>query len=191
LGQYLTLPKYLGFSVLGLPLPRPQLEYARVRPRPIPLPRRWPKHIKSGLLHAISLASVAWTASRPSRTCRARLRAQPDHAKSEIALLREELDIKDVRWARSRSRRRPHYTPTQRMCILQLRSARGWTLEKTARVFLADLQTLLHWMRRLCRDSWVQLGIQRGRLGVVRQRTESRPGSGRFVGSAPRTPGVA
>jgi hypothetical protein len=27
--------------------------------------------------------------------------------------------------------------------------ARGWTLEKTARVFLVDLQTLLIWMRRL------------------------------------------
>lgn len=35
------------------------------------------------------------------------------------------------------------------MRILQLRAARGWTLEKTARVFLVDLQTLLHWMRRV------------------------------------------
>ena len=64
-------------------------------------------------------------------------------------MLREELSIKDGRWERSRSRRRPHYTPTQRMRILQLRAARGWTLEKTARVFLVDLQTMLIWMRRL------------------------------------------
>jgi hypothetical protein len=35
------------------------------------------------------------------------------------------------------------------MHVLQLRAARGWTLEKTARVFLIDLQTLLHWMRRV------------------------------------------
>ncbi len=35
------------------------------------------------------------------------------------------------------------------MRILQLRAARGWTLEKTARVFLFDLQTLVIWMRRL------------------------------------------
>ena len=41
------------------------------------------------------------------------------------------------------------YTPAQRMRILQLRAARGWTLEKTARLFLLDLQTLLIWMRRL------------------------------------------
>ena len=35
------------------------------------------------------------------------------------------------------------------MRILQLRAARGWTLEKTARVFLIDLHTLQTWMRRL------------------------------------------
>ncbi len=37
----------------------------------------------------------------------------------------------------------------QRMRVLQLRAARGWNLEKTARVFLVDLQTLLIWLRRL------------------------------------------
>jgi putative transposase len=35
------------------------------------------------------------------------------------------------------------------MRILQLRAARGWNLEKTARVFLVDLHTLQIWMRRL------------------------------------------
>lgn len=70
------------------------------------------------------------------------------HVKAGV-LLREELSIKDARWERSRSRRRPHYLPTQRMRILQLRAARGWTLQKTACVFLIDLQTLLIWMRRL------------------------------------------
>jgi hypothetical protein len=63
-------------------------------------------------------------------------------------LLREDLAIKDSRWERSPSRRRPHYTPIQRMRILQLRSARGWTIDKTARVFLPDEQTLLEWMSR-------------------------------------------
>jgi transposase InsO family protein len=38
------------------------------------------------------------------------------------------------------------------MRILQLRAARGWTLEETAKVFLVDLQTLLIWMRRLDED---------------------------------------
>jgi len=35
------------------------------------------------------------------------------------------------------------------MRILQLRAARGWTLENTASVFLLDLQTLMHWTRRV------------------------------------------
>ncbi len=115
----------------------------------IRLPRQWSRHIKSGVLHAISLASVALSYARGRATTRNRLRAQLEQATTEIALLREELNIKDSRWERSRTRRRPHYLPIQRMRILQLRAARGWTLEKTARVFLVDLQTLLLWMRRL------------------------------------------
>ena len=118
------------------------------RPR-IRLPTQWPRHVKSGILHAISLARVALSHARGLATSQKRLRAQLEEATTEIALLREELNIKDGRWERSRSRRRPHYTPVQRMRILQLRAARGWTLEKTARVFLVDLHTLQIWMRRL------------------------------------------
>jgi putative transposase len=117
--------------------------------RPIRLPKQWSKHVKAGVLHAISLASVALSYARGRATGRRRIRAQLEQATSEIALLREELSIKDGRWERSHSRRRPHYTPTQRMRLLQLRSARGWTLEKTARIFLVDLQTLQIWMRRI------------------------------------------
>lgn len=115
----------------------------------IRLPQQWPKHIKSGVLHAISLASVVLAFARGHATGRHSLAAKLEQAESEIALLREELSIKDGRWERSRSRRRPHYTPTQRMRLLQLRAARGWNMEKTARVFLLDLNTLQSWMRRL------------------------------------------
>ena len=115
----------------------------------IRLPRQWPKHVKAGILHAISLASVVVSYARGQATGRRRLLARLEQAETEIALLREELAIKDGRWERSKSRRRPHYTPIQRMRILQLRAARGWNLEKTTRVFLIDLQTLLHWMRRV------------------------------------------
>ncbi len=118
-------------------------------PPPIRLPKQWPRHIKSGILHAISLASVVIACAHARTARRKQLRAQLDQAHAEIALLREELSIKDKRWERSKSKRRPHYTPVQRMRILQLRAARGWHLEKTARVFLVDLQTLLHWMRRV------------------------------------------
>jgi len=117
--------------------------------QPVRLPKQRSRHVKSGILHAVALASVALSYARGRATGERRLRAELDQANSEIALLREELAIKDSRWERSPSRRRPHYTPIQRMRIFQLRSARGWTITKTAHVFLLDEQTLLEWMSRL------------------------------------------
>ena len=70
------------------------------------------------------LASTVLTVTHCAATGRRRLQAELERARTEIALLREELRIKDGRWERSRSRRRPHYTPIQRMRILQLRAAR-------------------------------------------------------------------
>ncbi len=86
--------------------------------RSAPLPRGWSKHIKTGLLHAISLATVALTIAR-SRHTRSRFLTELDRANGEIALLKEELVIKDARWNRLPPRRRPHFTPVQRMRILQ------------------------------------------------------------------------
>jgi putative transposase len=99
------------------------------------------------------MASVALTVAR-SRAATSdrevrRLQAELDRASTEIALLKEELSIKDARWRRLRSRRRPHYTPIQRMRILQVKAARRWNREQTARAFLIDEQTLQAWMRRV------------------------------------------
>ena len=78
----------------------------------IRLPRQWPKHVKSGILHAISLAGVVLSCAREQATSRERLRARLERAETEIALLREELSIKDGRcWERSRSGSR---RPTER-----------------------------------------------------------------------------
>ena len=166
---------------------------------PIRLPRQWPRHVKSGILHAISLASVVVAVARGRAVGRKRLHAQLDQANAEIALLREELLIKDGRWTRSRSKRRPHYSPVQRMRILQLRAARGWNLEKTARVFLIDLQTLLHWMRRVDEPRVVRsllvtclVPVSRAGFGQTWSRIRATgfgfrtPGSDRAVGFAPR-----
>jgi hypothetical protein len=84
---------------------------------PFSLPRGWSKHVKSALLHAISLASMVLTATR-SRLAGSQLERELERANAEIALLKEELAIKDARWNRLPSRRRPHFTPTQRMRIL-------------------------------------------------------------------------
>jgi len=86
-------------------------------------PRRWPLHVKAGILHAISLASAAIVVAHGTIDGCRRLAARLDQATQEIALLREELDITDGRRMRSKSRRRPHYSPNQRLRILQLRAA--------------------------------------------------------------------
>ena len=114
----------------------------------VPLPRGWSKHVRSSLLHAISLAAMALTMARSRRT-RTRLQGELERADAEIALLKEELAVKDARWSRLSSRRRPHFTPTQRMRILQVRAARGWSCEQAAGIFMIDEQTLRSWLRRV------------------------------------------
>ena len=63
--------------------------------------------------------------------------------------LREELRIKDARMAHLPAHRRPHYPPMERMAILELRAARGWSLAQTAKAFLVTEATISSWLRRL------------------------------------------
>ncbi|HOI56370.1 MAG TPA: hypothetical protein PLP01_14065 [Phycisphaerae bacterium] len=107
---------------------------------PVSPSRIWPSHVKFALLKAVSLAHVAivqargWAAS--SLNARVRLSARLEQAKAEIALLREEIRIKDARMRAVPAQRRPHYLPTERQAILELKAARGWSLSQTARAFL-------------------------------------------------------
>ncbi len=82
----------------------------------IPLPSGWTKRIKSALIQSVSLAATALTLAHgraPSnRSPRKRMAAELDRANTEIALLKEELDIKDARWSRLPSRRRPYTRPS-------------------------------------------------------------------------------
>ncbi len=76
----------------------------------IPLPRGWTKTVRSSVLHAISVActamSHAWSAAATSRQRTTRLQAELDRVRTEIALLNEELAIKNDRLGRVRPRRR-------------------------------------------------------------------------------------
>jgi transposase InsO family protein len=56
--------------------------------------------------------------------------------------------------------RRPHYPPTERLAILELKTARGWSLARTAKAFLITAATVASWMKRLDEegpDALVQL----------------------------------
>jgi len=66
---------------------------------------------------------------------------------SEVALLREEIRIKDARMAAVAPHRRPHYSPTERMAILELMAARGWPKAEAGRRFLVTDDTVASWSR--------------------------------------------
>ena len=122
----------------------------------IPVPSGWPKNVKSAVLHVISLVHFAiacargWAAN--SINTRVRLAADKDQLKQDNQLLCEELRIKDARLAKIDPRRRPYYPPTERMAILELKAARGWSLAQTARAFLVEPKTVAAWLKRIDED---------------------------------------
>ena len=122
----------------------------------LPVPSGWPKNVKTAVLHVISVAQFALTYTRgwaaDALNPRARQAADMDRLANEVALLQEELRIKDARLAKLDPRRRPHYSPTERMAILELKAARGWSLAQTARVFLVEDETIASWLKRIDED---------------------------------------
>src|SRR5262249_46954838 len=108
------------------------------------LPRNWPRLLQTTILHVLSLAHYvlvttrSWAANAANE--RLRLAAMADELEHEIAMLREEIRVKDARLARIAAPRRPHYLPTERLAILELRAVRGWSLAQTARIFQSPPQ---------------------------------------------------
>jgi DNA-binding transcriptional regulator YiaG len=121
--------------------------------RGIPLPQGWPRRVKSAILHVIALAQYAVAHTRgwafDGRVARLRRKAQNDQLKQKVALLTEEIRIKDARLKRVEPQKRPHYVPTERMAILELRAARGWSAQQTAETFHVTAATIASWMRRV------------------------------------------
>ena len=119
----------------------------------LPLPKGWPERVRSAVVHAISIAqfSIIYTRSwaANNRNARIRLKAQNDRLRQEIALLTEEMRIKDARMQRIPPQRRPHYPPTERLAILELRAARNWNAAQTARRLLVTPTTVASWTTRL------------------------------------------
>src|SRR5262249_52484876 len=131
--------------ILGVSMSNPALT--------ITLPKSWPAKVRSAMLHIVSLAKYAavytrsWAADCPK--ARVRLRTERDQYQEDNALLREELRIKDARMASIPPHRRPFYRPKERLAILELKAARGWSLEQTAKRFFACPNTITSWVKRL------------------------------------------
>ncbi len=118
-----------------------------------PLPRGWSRRVRSAMLHVIALAQYAMAYTRSwaanCRIARLRLKAENDQLKQHVALLTEEIRIKDASMKRIAAHKRPHYAPIERMSILELRTARAWSAQQTADKFLVTAATIASWMRRL------------------------------------------
>jgi len=136
----------------------------------LPVPSGWAKNVKSAVLHVISLAQYAIVASRgwaaDALNPRARQAAENDRLKQEIQLLHEELRIKTARIAKIDPRHRPFYPPTERMAILELKAARGWSLAQAARAFLVEADTVATWLKRIDEDGSSALVQLRGKRPV-------------------------
>ncbi|MGD9128362.1 MAG: hypothetical protein PVH19_13375 [Planctomycetia bacterium] len=121
------------------------------KPPEIPLPEGWTEVVKAALLHVIAVARLAILSARywpgGGECSELRLRAENDRLRSEVELLKQELAIKDSRFAMIDPRRRPLYTPRQRLAILVLKSARGWNTAQVAKRFYVTAQTIRNWMR--------------------------------------------
>ncbi len=119
----------------------------------IPVPAGWSEHARTAMLHVISLAQFALAYTRGwavnSQVARVRLKAENDRLRQQVASLTEEIRIKDARMRLIAAPRRPHYAPTERMSILELRAAQAWSLQQTADTFLVTPATVAAWMKRL------------------------------------------
>jgi transposase InsO family protein len=108
------------------------------------------------MLHVIALAQFAavytrsWAANSVNQ--RVRLKAELERTRQQIALLEEEIRIKDARTNLIQSRHRPRYPSVERMAILELRAARGWSLKRTASKFQLTAATIASWLKRLDED---------------------------------------
>jgi len=130
----------------------PDSPTASQQPR-LAVPKNWPKSIQAAMLRVIALAQYAlaytrsWAANSPNE--RIRLAAKADQLGQEVALLREEIRIKDARMAGIPAARRPRFELTERLAILELRAARCWSLVLTAKVFQVTAATVASWGKRL------------------------------------------
>ena len=126
-----------------------------MRDRPA-APKHWTRSIQTALVHVMSLAHYALVHTRSwaadGSNDRVRLAGKSDQLDHEIRLLREVIRIKDARLARIPALRRPHYQPTERLAILELRALRSWSLAQTAKVFHVTPATVGSWCSRLDQD---------------------------------------
>ena len=106
----------------------------------LPLPKAWKQSIKSAVICTLSLAFKTITLTlghlSDSDHLPVRMTAQLKRLKMDNAQLKEIIEIKDARMIRLDPKRRPYYSPTERMRILELKSITGMSNKQAAETFL-------------------------------------------------------
>ncbi len=129
-------------------LPEPDILFETPPTSEIPLPKGWTALTLRTILHVIAFARIVILNAHnwpDGPECDGlRLRCENNRLQSEVNMLREELAIKDARFARLDPKKRPHYLPTERLEILSLRAMRGWSTEQVAKRFHATTQTIIN-----------------------------------------------
>ena len=115
----------------------------------IPLPKGWTSLTLQAILHVIALARIVIlnAGNWPKGCNELQLRVENDRLRSEINMLQREIVIKDARFARLNAKKRPHYSPTERLEILAIRTMRGWSTAQVAKRFQVTVQTIINWYR--------------------------------------------
>ena len=129
---------------------------------PLPLPPRWPRHVRSAAIHAVALARLAVAAARAEVKSSDFSTRRIARLRKELLLIKEEMRIKDGRMGTIPAHRRPHYVPIERLAILELRAARGWSQAQTADHMLITPATVAAWTGRLDEegpDALVQMAV--------------------------------
>lgn len=117
---------------------------------PLPLPPRWSRHVRSAAVHAIALARMALATARAEEKSGDSNARRVARLEGQVVLLKkEEMRIKDGRMATIPAHRRPHYVPIDRLAILELRAARGWSQAQTAEHMQITPATVAAWTGRL------------------------------------------
>ena len=123
----------------------------------LPFPRGWSKSARHAVLNVIDIVRVAMLAGREILIQNGNmLEAHIHRLETDVALLREELRILGSRTERINPHHRPHYSPVERMTIMQLRAMRSWSKAETARRFFVSDDTIRSWLRRADDDSLLQ-----------------------------------
>lgn len=121
------------------------------------LPKDWHSYLRTAMLNVIGTVRIAMLAGREALIESGNAEdARIHQLESDVAMLHEELRVNGARLQRIPPHRRPQYTGTERMTILQLRAMRGWNKTETARHFHVSDDTIRAWLRRANDDSLVQ-----------------------------------